>query len=436
MSVKTAVMPYLAQCLSSNELLNSKRYLFELKRKLLRQPHNLKVFIKIDDPYSYILLQALARFVPRYSASTSLKLSFHPICSYAKNAFPEPILWQQNAFSDCQYLAKLYGLNFPDTDLSNRSHKIKAIKSLLACDSSTADLQQFITVFEQFWQGKSSSSNALLSHLENDTLARNSALLKTLGHYQAGTIYYGNEWYWGVDRLAYLEQRISAISEQAIAPLFTKTRLKLAPLAKTSKLNDNNQRQLTLYFSIRSPYSYLGLEQAVELTKTYQIPLVIKPVLPMVMRGLTVPKAKKMYIFHDTTREARRLNIDYGKVADPLGKGVERCYAIFEYAKKQGKATEYLLSYSRAVNSQGVHSQTDAGLKCIVERSGLDWQHAQSLLGQSNWRQWAQQNLDEMLALGLWGVPSFHYQDKHLQLSVWGQDRLARIEQYLNPQND
>lgn len=436
MSVKTAVMPYLSQCLSSNELLNSKRYLYELKRKLLRQPHNLKVFIKIDDPYSYILLQMLPRLLAHYDVSIPLNLSFHPISSHAQDAFPEPLLWQENAVNDCQYLAKLYGLNFPDTDLSNRSHKIMAIKSLLACDSSTTGLQQFITVFEQFWQGEfTRSNNASLSLVEDEVLARNSALLQTLGHYQAGTIYYGNEWYWGIDRLAYLEQRLIALSHQNLAPLCTKTRLQLNS-SLASKPNHCQQACLTLYFSIRSPYSHLGLEQAVKLTQKYQIPLVIKPILPMVMRGLTVPKAKKMYIFHDTTREARRLNIDYGKVADPLGKGVERCYAIFDYAKQQGKATAYLLNYSRAVNSQGVHSQTDAGLKRIVERSGLDWQHAQSLLAQTSWRQWAQQNLDEMLALGLWGVPSFHYQDKHQQLSVWGQDRLARIEQYLNPQND
>ncbi|MCL1093020.1 DsbA family protein [Shewanella kaireitica] len=429
-------MPYIAQCLSSNELLNCKRYIFELKRKLLRQPHNLKVFIKIDDPYSYILLQALVPFIIRYGATMPLSLSFHPIMSQAKNAFPEPQLWQKNAFDDCQYLAELYDLNFPNANLSCDAQKITAIKALLACDTSTTEVQQLITVFEQFWQGKiPRSNNATLSLVEDEILARNSALLKTLGHYQAGTIYYGNEWYWGVDRLAYLEQRLIALNHQNLTPRFTKTRLKFDLLQPPSKTNHCEQPSLTLYFSIRSPYSHLGLEQAVKFTKKYQMPLIIKPVLPMVMRGLAVPTAKKMYIFHDTTREARRLNIDYGKVADPLGKGVERCYALFEYAEQQGKAIEYLLNYSRAVNSQGIHSDTDAGLKRIVERSGLDWLHAQSLIEQPNWRQWAQQNLDEMLALGLWGVPSFHYQDNHQQISVWGQDRIARIEQLILHQN-
>ncbi|MDB2387025.1 DsbA family protein [Shewanella sp.] len=432
MSIHTTVMPYLAQCVSSNELLYSQRYLLELKRKLLRQPHNLKVFIKIDDPYSYILLQMLPQFIARYGKLMPLHVAFHPISSQDHNAFPEPLLWQQNAFNDCQYLAKLYDVDFPDTDLSHRAHKVMAIKSLLACEPSTTALQQFITIFEQFWQGKptSNNANASLSLVEDEVLARNAALLKNLGHYQAGTIYYGNEWYWGIDRLAYLEQRLIALSRQNLAPLCTKTRLQLNH-SLASQPRHCQQASLTLYFSIRSPYSHLGLEQAIKLTQKYQIPLIIKPVLPMLMRGLAVPKAKKMYIFHDTTREARRLNIDYGKVADPLGKGVERCYAIFDYAQQQGKATAYLLNYSRAVNSQGIHSDTTEGLKHIVERSGLDWQHAQSLLTQTNWRQWAQQNLDEMVALGLWGVPSFHYQDKHRQLSVWGQDRLARIAQLL-----
>ncbi|WP_044555633.1 DsbA family protein [Shewanella piezotolerans] len=436
MSVKTAVMPYLAQCLSSNELLNTKRYIFELKRKLLRQPHDLKVFIKIDDPYSYILLQALVPFITRYGAAMPLSLSFHPIISQAKNAFPEPLLWQKNAFNDCQYLAKLYGFNFPDTNLSCDSQKITATKALLACDASTTEIHQLITIFEQFWLGKLTGNNASLSHVEDEILARNKALLKTLGHYQSATIYYGNEWYWGVDRLAYLEQRLNTLSQQNLAPQYTKTRLRSDIQVLDSKIPRLNQPHLTLYFSIRSPYSHLGLEQAAKLVDKYQIPLRVKPVLPMIMRGLAVPTAKKMYIFHDTTREARRLNIDYGKVADPLGKGVERCYALFEYAEQQGKAVEYLLNYSRAVNSQGIHSHTDEGLKRIVERSGLDWQRALSLLEQTNWRQWAQQNLEEMLALGLWGVPSFNYQDNHQKISVWGQDRLARIEQLIVAQND
>ena len=43
------------------------------------------------------------------------------------------------------------------------------------------------------------------------------------------------------------------------------------------------------------------------------------------------------------------------------------------------------------------------------------------------WRQIAEQNRQEMFALGLWGVPSFKVGDT----AVWGQDRLWAVQQAL-----
>ena len=59
-----------------------------------------------------------------------------------------------------------------------------------------------------------------------------------------------------------------------------------------------------------------------------------------------------------------------------------------------------------------------------VERVGLDWQAARGHLSSDAWRQWAQENLAELYADGLWGVPSFTYGE----LKVFGQDRLDCIE--------
>lgn len=137
-----------------------------------------------------------------------------------------------------------------------------------------------------------------------------------------------------------------------------------------------------------------------------------------------MPDAKKWYIFHDTKREANKLGIPYGFVADPLGSGVERCYALFEYARSQGREIDYMRTYARAVNAEGIRSETDAGLKVIVERAGLDWQAAKPLLNDESWRDWAEDNRKAMYECGLWGVPSFRYG----HVSCWGQDRLWVIE--------
>jgi 2-hydroxychromene-2-carboxylate isomerase len=159
---------------------------------------------------------------------------------------------------------------------------------------------------------------------------------------------------------------------------------------------------LILYWSARDPYSYIGSERAVKLAKHYQIPLEIKPVLPMMMRHMNVPKAKVMYIFLDTKREANKLGIDYGFVADPLGAAVEKCYALIAYARSENKLQAFLLSFARAVNAEGIRTETDTGLERIVTRCGLNWLLAKELLSGESWQIEVQYNLAEMLKLGCW----------------------------------
>ena len=52
---------------------------------------------------------------------------------------------------------------------------------------------------------------------------------------------------------------------------------------------------------------------------------------------------------------------------------------------------------------------------------------AHSLIGNEDWRPIAEANRQEMMALGLWGVPSFRVGET----SAWGQDRLWVIEDAL-----
>ena len=144
----------------------------------------------------------------------------------------------------------------------------------------------------------------------------------------------------------------------------------------------------------------------------------------MIMRRMQVPKTKGRYILHDVKREADKYGIEFGFVADPLGRGVERCYALYEFAQAAGKGNEFLESYARGVWSEGIRSDTDEGLQLLVERVGLDWYRARALLSDDSWRIWVQQNLAEMYGKDLWGVPSFTYGE----VRVFGQDRLDCIE--------
>ena len=433
--VKT-VQPYAARFISSNTVLEMKRWAFEMKRRLLNKDHHIDIYLRINDPYSYLLVQVIAKFELRYA----INIQFKVIQQLQQDMYPEEAMWHDNGFIDATHLAKLYTLKFPAAAPDENLMRVRqGTGCLLQLENQQEDRwQQVSLVFERYWFQQPSTSDLVLDTRLEQRLAQNERDLHQQGHYMSAMLHYAGEWYWGLDRLDHLEKRLNALGlahNKAIDEVvFNKTYIDFCqqpPLITppTSSKNQQSDKKLVLFFSIRSPYSYIGLQQAIKLAEYYQLPLEIKPILPMIMRGLLVPKVKKMYIFHDTKREAKKLGLDYGFVADPLGAGVERCYCLFSYAQSLGCEQQFILNYALAVNAQGIRAETDAGLKLIVQRSGMDWDHAQTLLTSSaidrEWRQWAEDNRQQMLAQGSWGVPSFQYGD----LLLWGQDRLAIIEQ-------
>ena len=188
------------------------------------------------------------------------------------------------------------------------------------------------------------------------------------------------------------------------------------------------------------------------LPKRLPVDLVLRPVLPMVMRGLPVPREKQLYIMLDTKREAEDAGVVFGRVCDPVGRPVERGFSLYPWARQRGRASELLRSFTQAAFAEGVDTGTDAGLRRVVERAGLRWSEAKPILdadegehaarirsrptsssvaASNGWRQELEANREQLFALGLWGVPSFRLLGRpgEPDYSTWGQDRLWRVEQ-------
>lgn len=436
--LRKKIQPYAARLISSEKTLQLKRGAFEIARKLLAQPHHVEVYLRINDPYSYLLVQVLADLEQRYEVN----IQFHTIQHLSDDMYPELEMWHDNGFIDASHLAHLYDLAWPSQSPENSLVLInQGTRKLLQLESAcikakVVDWARVEEVFASYWLEESSDFIADADSQDPLTLDRmlyaNEQSLKDKGHYMSAMLYYAGEWYWGLDRLDHLEKRLNDLgaNRDSSQPQvkFNKTYADFCQPETALSESNPALKKLVLYFSIRSPYSHIGLQQGIKLAQHYQCELEVKPILPMIMRGLSVPDTKKMYIFHDTKREALKLGLDYGFVADPLGLGVERCYTLFTYAQSLGCEKEYLLNFAQAVNAQGIHSDTDAGLKVIVERSGMDWQQAKLLLNnkstRDDWQRWAEENRQQMLALGSWGVPTFKYGD----LVLWGQDRVGLIE--------
>ena len=439
--VSSKLIPYIANMVLSTRLLKLKRLVAERKRKLTNQPHIVTVYLALNDPYSYLLLQVLKDFQARFS----VEYEFRTVLNKQPDMFPAPKLWQQNAFKDGLYLADLYSLDFPSSPPNSSPERDAQLTAqLLHWELQPGYLENALLLFNAYWLSDDCKYDDAIERLVSPVithnvecyqqhLSANEDLLKDNGHYLSAMMHYGNEWYWGLDRLQYLERRFNDLGIHSGGASHTDIKINYDAtqrdfcqrMSKQDVVDAAKKQPLELFWSIRSPYSYIAIVRARQLASHYNIPFIVKPVLPMVMRRMQVPKNKTNYIARDASREAHQYNIPFGRIADPLGKGVENCYALYEFADSQGKGVEFLESYARGVWSQGIRSDTEAGLKTLVERVGLNWQDAQPLLKDENWRVWAQSNLAELYGHGLWGVPSFKYGD----VRVFGQDRIDRIEQ-------
>jgi len=183
--------------------------------------------------------------------------------------------------------------------------------------------------------------------------------------------------------------------------------------------------QLHVYCSLRSPYTWLAMPRLRRLAAHYGAELRLRMVLPMVMRGLPVPWPKRRYILLDAKREADRLSLPFGDIADPVGAPVERGLALVHHAARQGRGIEVAESFLRGVFAEGIDAGSERGLTRIATRVGLGAADIRAALVDDGWRAIAETNRIEMLAQGLWGVPSFRVEGFE---AVWGQDRLWMIE--------
>ncbi len=86
-----------------------------------------------------------------------------------------------------------------------------------------------------------------------------------------------------------------------------------------NSLGDKDASAVTLEFfpSLRSPYTAISFDRAIALAHSEpEVKLMLRPVMPMMMRGVPAPRAKQLYIMTDSKREADY----YGQKFGPSGR--------------------------------------------------------------------------------------------------------------------
>ena len=247
-------------------------------------------------------------------------------------------------------------------------------------------------------------------------------------YYFGSAFYYENELYWGVDRLHYLERRLSELN-LGRANEFTPT---CKPrLVAPSTLSSSKQFNLTYYPSLNSPYTFVSTKRVRQLQENYPINLITKPVLPMLMRMMTIPTFKAKYIISDAAREGRTHQHEIKKIYSPIGKPARKAYSLFPIIDEMGKGFEYIEALLIASFQDEINIGNDTYLENLVSSLRLDWSEVKKHLNNKQWKKALNHNLQEMYAGNCWGVPSFKLSDDDggNPFYVWGQDRMWLIQE-------
>ena len=383
-----------------------------------RGPPTIHYFHQVDDPHSHLAVQKIDALANRYKVRFRFHLAQNPRDHEQGDASRFP-LW---ALRDARAVASDYGTELPQKVNQIDSHQVMHAESYLSRYLAGSDFaREAVAIGHRLWSG-----DPIEELPATNAAAEGSALRTKLGHWLSATFYFEGEWYWGVDRLIHLENRLRDMGLSNNPGGICVPR----PIPET--LNDKSASAITLEFfpSLRSPYTAISFDRVIALAERTQVKLKLRPVMPMIMRGVPAPRVKQLYIMTATKREADYYGQKIGPVVDPFGEPVKRAFALLPYMAEQGLSIDYCANYLRAAWSRGVDITSERGLQLVVEETGANWQTAKNHLANNEWEPLLEDNVSDMLAAGLWGVPSFKVTGGTIEepFCCWGQDRLWRVE--------
>jgi len=377
-----------------------------------------RYFHQVDDPYSHLAVQKLAALVKRYKVAFEPHLVGPPEAAFQGDA-KRFVGW---ALQDAAAIAPGYGLSFGEEHLTQvlqppPPDQVRTAQQSLAqlldtdvrdCAKGSIELAHSVTDFAHaattignaLWQQQPISSNTANAHrLTADALN---------AHLQ---------------RANTLRTRLSTDkSLDLVCP---------PPMAQALPSGaDVSQITLEYFPSLRSPYTAIGHSRVADLIHRTGVNVAVRPVMPMLMRGIPAPANKQRYIISDAAREARYYNEPFGNFVDPFGDPVKRAFALFPAASRQDKGLEFVGAYLRAAFAEGTDITSDTGLALVAQNAGLELSNLQRAATGDDWEAVLEDNLQRMLAAGLWGVPSFRVSggtDKD-PFACWGQDRIWLVE--------
>lgn len=196
-----------------------------------------------------------------------------------------------------------------------------------------------------------------------------------------------------------------------------------------------------VYWSFRSPYSYLVTPDLLRLRDDFDVDVVLRPVLPIALRDKAAvfdanDKKKPRYIFMDSRRRAQFLGMPFvWPKPDPIVQDPDtyevsdeqpriwRLTGLGVIAQNNGKGIDFIHSVSHLI--WGGTQDWDQGdyLRLATESVGLDLAAMEAALPEADIEKRVEENHQLLEAAGHWGVPTMVFNNE----PFFGQDRIDTL---------
>ncbi len=200
---------------------------------------------------------------------------------------------------------------------------------------------------------------------------------------------------------------------------------------------------LDLFWSFRSPYSYLAMPRLVELARDYAMEVNVRPVYPIAVRipGFfkTVNPLWPPYVMRDTQRLAEFLGIPYqwpqpDPIVMDMASGevpkdqpyIHRLTRLGTLAAERGRGLPFIAEIGHLLFGSGIAGWHEGGhLAAAVERAGLDLAEMDAAIatGEARLEEAIAANEAAQKKAGHWGVPLMVFRGE----PFFGQDRIELL---------
>jgi 2-hydroxychromene-2-carboxylate isomerase len=195
-----------------------------------------------------------------------------------------------------------------------------------------------------------------------------------------------------------------------------------------------------LFWSFRSPYSYLGMERFKQMEREWDLTINVRPVYPIAVRTpeffSNVNPLWPGYLMRDVFRVAEHLDLPFSwPDPDPVVMDmktrtipkdqpyIHRVTRLGIEAANRGHGLAFIDEFSRMLWGDAVKNwHLGDHLKGAAERAGLDLASMEAAIAgnEQSYEDAIRVNEDALEKAGHWGVPTLAFKDE----AFFGQDRI------------